>query len=162
MPLHGIVLDNTVSSLQDARALERILRMGSAWVLPLQVRDEAQAWPAHGAMLVRILDALAADGVISYATPEPGVEGALFATVRRTRGLGESASIAIAHNRKLTVATDDRRARRSCEDLNPPVQVLATEDILAIAVGEGILPAHDAREIWDAMGIIDPARRPRI
>lgn len=163
MPLHGIALDNTVvSSLHEAGALERVLRIGSGWVAPLQVRDEASAWPAHGPAVVRILDTLATEGVLSYETPEPGVEGTLFATLRRTLGSGESAAIAIAHQRGLTMATDDRKARRSCEDLNPPVQVLATEDILATAVTDGDLPAEDAREIWAAMGIRDPGRQLRI
>jgi predicted nucleic acid-binding protein len=160
MPLNGIALDNTViSSLQDARALERVLRMGSTWVVPLQVLDEARAWPAHGAEVVRILDALEAEGVVNYETPQPGTEGALFAALRRTRGLGESAAIAIAYQRKTIVATDDRRAKKSCESLNPPVRVLATEEILAIAVGDGTLPSQDAREIWGAMGIIDLDRQ---
>lgn len=163
MPLQGIVLDNTVvSSLQEAHALEPVLRMGISWVVPLQVRDEAAAWPAHGTAVARILDALAAAGILSYATPEPGIEGALFATLRRTLGLGESASIAIAHQRQLIVATDDRKARRACQELNPPVQVVATEEILATAVADGGLSGHDAREIWAATGITDPRRQLRI
>lgn len=158
---HQVVLDNTVlSALYTARAVSRLLTCGfCGWIVPLQVRDEAAAWRTQGDELVAILDRLGESGVLEYATPEPGPEAALFAELQRTRARGESAAIAIAHHRRLAVATDDRRARRSCEILNPPVQVFEAEDLLLMAVVSGLLPRREAQSIWDATGISDPKRR---
>jgi predicted nucleic acid-binding protein len=155
-----VVLDTTViSSFHLASALSQVLGLcESRWIVPLQVRDEAAAWQPFGPALVTLLDDLSARGTIEYASPSPGPEGALFAKLQRTRGQGESAAIAIAHVRGFVVATDDRRARRSCEGLHPPVAVLATEELLTIAVGDGALTRAEAERIWIATGIQDPRR----
>jgi predicted nucleic acid-binding protein len=155
-----VVLDTTVlSSLHLANALAHVLGLWeSQWVVPLQVRDEAAAWPSFGPGLVTLLDGLFARGTIEYASPNPGPEGALFAKLQRVRGQGESAAIAIACVRGFVVATDDRRAKRSCEGLHPPVAALATEELLTIAVGDGALTRAEAERIWIATGIQDPRR----
>ena len=155
-----VVLDNTVvSSLHEAGALPRVLCLwGSQWVVPLQVRDEAAARKLHGAAARTILDQLESRGTIEYASPDPATEGALFVRLQRTRGQGESAAIAIAYMRGLVVATDDRRATKSCQGLRPPVVVLTTEAILTIAVDDGLLVASEAQAIWTATGIKDPNR----
>lgn len=161
----AVVLDNTVvSSLHEAGALERVLRLWGqgAWMVPLQVRDEAGDWKVHGPAVLRALDALVAEGIVRYATPEPGAEGILFAELGRTLGRSESAAIAIAHQRRLAVATDDRRAARSCAALNPPLRVLATEQLLGIAVADGLLTTEEAQDIWSRVGIVDPNRGLRI
>lgn len=158
--LDRVVLDNTViSSLHVAGVLAHILRLWEGnWIIPLQVRDEAAAWRAHGTNVVTILSNLHALGVLVYVSPEPGPEATLFAQLTRTRGQGESAAIAIAYFRQAIVATDDRRAKRSCEILIPPVPTLATEDLLRIAVADGLLSAGQARAIWSATGILDSNR----
>ena len=155
-----VLLDNTVvSSLHVAAALRELLELWEGrWIVPLLVRNEAAAWTTHGARVVSLLDSLHHRGVLSYASPEPGPEGALFAELSRTRGQGESAAIAIAFYRQAAVATDDRLARRSCELLNPPVATLSTEKLLTIAVADGLLAAARAREIWSLTGIRDPSR----
>jgi predicted nucleic acid-binding protein len=159
-----VVLDNTViSSLHLAGALaELLLCWEGRWILPLQVRDEAAAWKAHGAGVILLLNTLHARGVFDLVSPEPGPEATLFAELTRTRGQGESAAIAIAHFRQAAIATDDRQARRSCEALNPPVRTLTTEGLLAITVGDGLLSATRAIEIWTSTGIRDPNRRLRL
>jgi predicted nucleic acid-binding protein len=155
-----VALDNTViSSLFVAGALSQILELWEGnWIVPLQVRDEAAAWKARGAGLVILLNNLQSRGVVEYASPEPGPEGALFAQLQRTRGQGESAVIAIAYSRRLVVATDDRQARRSCETLTPAVPTFATEDLLSLAVADGLLTLPEAQAIWSATGILDPNR----
>jgi predicted nucleic acid-binding protein len=156
----GVVLDNTViSSFHTAGALSDVLRLrGGLWIVPFQVREEAGDWPGEGMRVVLLLDSLEASGVISFASPEPGVEGALFAQLRRTRGKGESAAIAIAHSRNFVVATDDRRAIGSCQSLNPAVSTIRTEGILRAAVNDRLMTLGEARRIWQAMGIQDPNR----
>lgn len=155
-----IVLDNTVvSNLQKASALNSVLAaQPGLFVVTRQVRDEAQGWKAQGLQVVSILDRLVAETIIELATVEPGAEGVLFTHLQRTRGQGESASIAIAHNRGYIVATDDYQAKRSCVGLNPPVVVLATEDALSMMVRDGLLSPDVARAIWAAVGISDPKR----
>jgi len=156
-----VVLDTTViSSLHLADALSQVLGLWqSQWIVPLQVREESAAWKPSGPGLVTLLDTPRARGTIEYASPNPGREGALFAQLQRTRGQGESAAIAIAYVRGFVVATDDRRAKRSCEGLSPPVAVLATEDLLTIAVRDGALTRSEAERVWIATGIQDPHRR---
>ncbi len=155
-----VVLDNTViPTLYVANALSEVLRLWPGqWIVPLQVRDEAAAWKAHGADVVTALEHLRSRGTIEYASPEPGPEGRLFAQLQRTRGEGESAAIAIAYVRGFAVATDDRRARRSCQGLKPPVLTIATEALLDIAVTDGLLAESQARAIWASTGIADPNR----
>jgi predicted nucleic acid-binding protein len=156
----GVVLDNTViSTLILARALSLLLQLWPGkWIVPLQVRDEAAAWKLHGAEVISTLNELRSRGVVDYASPEPGLEGALLAQLQRTRGQGESAAIAIAYQRGFAVATDDRQARASCQALNPPVPVLATEALLKLAVDDGLLTLAEAQAIWRATGIRDPTR----
>jgi predicted nucleic acid-binding protein len=159
-----VVLDNTViSSLYIAGALSRVLELWKGnWIVPLQVRDEAAAWKMHGGSAASLLNNLQSGGVINYASPEPGPEAALFVQLTRTRGQGESAAIAIAYCRRATVATDDRQARRSCQMLSPPVPTFATEELLTLAVVDGLFTANDAQSIWRLTGIRDPSRGIRI
>jgi predicted nucleic acid-binding protein len=155
-----IVLDNTIiSSLYVARALSRVLELWEGkWIVPRQVRDETAAWKAHGGPAAILLNSLQSRGVIDFASPEPGPEGALFTQLSRTRGQGESAAIAIAYFRGAAIATDDRQARRSCEILTPPVPAYATERLLAVAVIDSLLTVSDAQAIWNLTGIRDPNR----
>lgn len=154
------MLDNTViSSLHEAGALVRVIELWPReWVVPLQVRDEAAAWKAHGAAVLATLIRIEAQRLIDFATPDPGSEGVLFAQLQRTRGQGESAAIAIAYHRGYAVATDDRQARSSCQTLTPPVPALATESLLAIAIADGLLTRAEAEAIWLGTGILDPRR----
>ena len=127
--------------------------------MPLQVRDEAAAWKAYGPAAVAILSRLESEGALEFATPAIGPEGALFSLLQRTRGEGESAAIAVAHYHGCAVATDDRQARQSCNELTPPVPTLSTEQLLAAAVEDGLLGISQAKTIWAATGISNPSRR---
>lgn len=144
-----IVLDNTViSSFHDARALARVLELWPGrWLIPLEVEGEASAWPAHGAAVRAILGRLRGQGVVEITAVEPRVEGPLFVQLTRRLGQGESAVIAIAANRHLIAALDDRRARRACDTLSPPVPWVATEGILGLAVADGLLSRGEAETI---------------
>lgn len=129
------------------------------WLVPAQVRDEATQWKAERERILRILDDLSSRRVVVYTEVDPHSEGPVFAKLSRTLGQGESAAIAIAHQRRLGVALDDHAARRACERLNPPVVWIATEEILRCAANEGWLSHDEVREIWTAAGIADPKRR---
>lgn len=155
-----IVLDNSVvSTFQEAGVFARILEFWPGrWLVPVEVRGEAAGWKAHGASVVAALNSLNARGIVEVTAVDPDREGTLFAQLTRTLGQGESAVIAISAHRQLTAALDDRRARRVCDRLSPPVSWVATEDILGLAIADGHLTRAEAEAIWRATGIRDPQR----
>ncbi|MBI4492722.1 MAG: hypothetical protein HY690_08035 [Chloroflexi bacterium] len=155
------VVDNSVvSALHQANALARVLGLWPGrWVIPRDVKDEAAEWEAESQRIVWILDDLCKRGIAVYAEIDLRQEGQLFASLSRTLGKGEAATIAIAHQRHFGAALDDRAARRACERLNPPVPWLATEEILSLAIAELHLTLTEARDIWAATGILDPKRQ---
>jgi predicted nucleic acid-binding protein len=157
---YRIVIDNTVlSTFQEARALARILEMWPGrWLVPLEVQAEAAAWKAHGASVGAALHDPSSRGIIEMAAVDPRREGRLFAQLTRTLGQGESAVIAIAASRHMMAALDDRRARRACDSLSPPVPWVPAEWILGYAVADGRLTRAEAEAIWQATGILDPRR----
>lgn len=157
---YRLVLDNSpISALHAAGALSRVLELWPGqWIVPLEVRGEAAAWKAEGVKVTAILHQLEASQVIEFSAIEPRLEGPLFARLQRNLGQGESAAIAIAFHRHFGVALDDRRARRACDSLAPPVPWLATEGILGQAVRDGLLTRAEAEAIWSATGIRDPNR----
>ena len=153
-----IVVNNTViSTFQDAGVLAQVLSFWPGrWLIPIEVRGEAAAWKAHGASVLATLNSLDAQTVVEITSVDPRREGSLFAQLTRTLGQGESAVIAIAARRQLMAALDDRRARRACDRLSPPVPWVPTEGILGYAVTDGHLSRAEARAIWQATGILDP------
>jgi predicted nucleic acid-binding protein len=155
-----IVLDNTViSSFQEARALTRVLEFWPGrWLIPVEVMGEAARWKTHGASVTQTLNQLDARRVIEITAIDPRREGPLFVQLTRTLGQGESAVIAIAAHRQFMAALDDRRARRACDRLAPPVPWVPTEGILGYAVVDGILSRVEAEAIWHGTGILDPCR----
>lgn len=155
-----IVLDNTViSTFQEAGVLAQILTYWPGrWLIPIEVQGEAAAWKLHGASVTAILTSLSAQRIVEITAVDPRVEGPLFAQLTRTLGQGESAVIAIAAHRRLMAALDDRRARRACDRLSPPVPWVASEGILGYAVADGHLTRAEALAIWQATGILDPRR----
>jgi len=140
--------------------LVRILDLWKGrWLVPQEVREEAARWKAEGQRVTMLLDDLNARRVIRYTEIDPRTEGRLFASLNRTLGGGESATIAIAHSRHLGAALDDRAAQNACGRLNPPVYWIATEDILTCAATEGLMSLSEVEAIWAATGITDPNRR---
>ncbi len=156
-----VVLDNSViSALHEAESLGRVLGFWPArWIVPYQVRYEAGDWKAQGSRVVAILDALARESVLEFASIEPLTEGPVFARLQRTLGQGESAAIAIAFHRGSWVAIDNRRARRACDELSPRVPWISTEGLLGIAMTDGFLTRSEAESVWAATKIRDPQRR---
>jgi predicted nucleic acid-binding protein len=159
-PTDRIVLDNSViSTFHDARVLARMLGLWPGrWLIPLEVEGEAAAWPVHGAAVTTILQHLRAQQVVEITAVEPRVEGPLLVQLTRRLGQGEAAVIAIAANRGLIAALDDRRARRACDQLSPRVPWVATEGILSYAIADGLLTRAESEAIWLATGIKDPRR----
>jgi len=159
-PTDRIVLDNSViSSLHDAHALAQVLSLWPGrWLVPLEVEGEAARWPAQGTVVKAILQRLQAQQVIEITAVDPRLEGLLFASLTRRLGQGESAVIAIAAHRLHRAALDERRARRTCDQLSPPVPWVTTEGILGYAVSDGLLIRPEAEAIWLATGITDPRR----
>lgn len=155
-----LVLDNaTISTLQEAGVLARVLEYWPGrWLVPMEVMGEAAKWRAHGASVTATLRRLAAQSVVEIAAISPQSEGQLFAQLQRTLGEGESAAITIAFHRRTGVCLDDRRARRACDRLSPPVQWISTEQVLGLAVQDGFLTRAEAEAIWMATGIHDPHR----
>lgn len=156
-----LVLDNSVvSNLHRAGALGRVLAFWSGrWLVPLQVKDEAAAWPSEGQSVLRSLEDLRERRVLDFVVLDPRGEGALFARLTRTLGQGEAASITIAYHRHYGVSLDDYPARRACDRLVPPLSSIMTEGLLRCAVVEGYLALDEARAIWEAIGISDPRRQ---
>ena len=109
--------------------------------------------------MVGILDALAKESVVELSSVEPLSEGPLFVSLQRVLGQGESAAIAIAFYRGFSVAIDDRRARRACDELSPRAPWISTEGLLGIAVTDGFLTRSEAESVWAATKIRDPQRR---
>jgi hypothetical protein len=159
-PPSRLVLDNaTISTLHVAGVLASALGYWPGrWLLPLEVLGEAAAWKAHGAFVEATLRQLDARQVIEITALVPSQEGILFAQLQRRLGQGESAAIAIAYHRGFGVCLDDRRARRACDRLVPPVPWLSTEAIIGEAVRDGFLPRPEAEAVWHATGIRDPKR----
>jgi predicted nucleic acid-binding protein len=158
---YRIVLDNTViSTFQEVGVLAQILEFWPGrWLVPLEVEDEGAAWKAHGASVTATLRTLNSRSVVEITAVDPRVEGPLYARLARTLGQGESAAIAIAARRHCLAALDDRRARRACDCLSPPVPWVPTEGILGYAVADGHLTRAEAETIWRSTGILDPRRR---
>jgi predicted nucleic acid-binding protein len=157
---YRLVLDNSViSALHEAEALSRVLELWPGqWIVPVEVRGEAASWRTQGFRVTAILQQLEARDVVEVSAVEPRREGQLFVRLQRNLGQGESAAIAIAFHRSLGVAIDDRRARRACDRLTPPVPWLSTESILGQAVSDGFLTRGEAEAIWRATNIRDPNR----
>ena len=60
---------------------------------------------------------------------------------------GEAATLAIAHRRRWPVATDDRKAQRLAESLEPPILLVSTSALLR----EWAMTTDSSRQIADAL-----------
>ncbi|MHB1526646.1 MAG: hypothetical protein ACYCZN_10255 [Candidatus Dormibacteria bacterium] len=78
-----------------------------------------------------VIEVLAAGGVLEVIelTDE---ELDHYVTLSRSIGDGEAASLAVAHRRRLVVATDDRRALRLAVALTPQVDILHTAELVRV------------------------------
>lgn len=60
---------------------------------------------------------------------------------------GEAATFAVAVNRGLTVATDDRRAQRLAAAIDPPISIVGTTQLLKTWVDVNGVSPHEVAEI---------------
>ena len=78
------------------------------------------------------LSSLLEDGLIQLMCLEHPAEEATFVDLAAHLDDGEAKTGALAFHRDCSVATDDRKARRVLGQLNPPVQLVSTLQLLKL------------------------------
>jgi predicted nucleic acid-binding protein len=99
---------------------------------------------------LRRLNAAFETGVIEEISVTDIVEVALFANLTsKGLGLGECSAIAVAVNRKLTIAIDDKRALKKVARLGYNLKVLGTEQLVVQLIAESVLTIVEADQMKD-------------
>jgi predicted nucleic acid-binding protein len=99
---------------------------------------------------LRRLNAAFETGVIEEISVTDIVEVALFADLTsKGLGLGECSAIAVAVNRKLTIAIDDKRALKKVARLGYNLEVLGTEQLVVQLIAESVLTIVEADQMKD-------------
>ena len=89
-------------------------------------------------------------GVIEEISVTDIVEVALFADLTsKGLGIGECSAIAVAVNRKLTIAIDDKRALKKVARLGYNLEVLGTEQLVVQLIAESVLTIVEADQMKD-------------
>jgi predicted nucleic acid-binding protein len=89
-------------------------------------------------------------GVIEEISVTDIVEVALFADLTsKGLGVGECSAIAVAVNRKLTIAIDDKRALKEVARLGYNLEVLGTEQLVVQLIAESVLTTVEADQMKD-------------
>jgi hypothetical protein len=89
-------------------------------------------------------------GVIEEISVTDIVEVALFADLTsKGLGVGECSAIAVAVNRKLTIAIDDKRALKKVARLGYNLEVLGTEQLVVQLIAESVLTTVEADQMKD-------------
>lgn len=89
-------------------------------------------------------------GVIEEISVTDFVEVALFADLTsKGLGVGECSAIAVAVNRKLTIAIDDKRALKKVARLGYNLEVLGTEQLVVQLIAESVLTIVEADQMKD-------------
>jgi len=89
-------------------------------------------------------------GVIEEISVTDIVEVALFADLTsKGLGVGECSAIAVAVNRKLTIAIDDKRALKKVARLGYNLKVLGTEQLVVQLIAESVLTIVEADQMKD-------------
>ena len=145
-----IVITDT-SVLINFLALDRVgllLRLSSVhFVVTEHVRAEITE---HFPEQLRRLNAAFETGVIEEISVTDIVEVALFADLTsKGLGLGECSAIAVAVNRKLTIAIDDKRALKKVARLGYNLKVLGTEQLVVQLIAESVLTIVEADQMKD-------------
>ena len=87
-------------------------------------------------------------GVIEEISVTDIVEVALFADLTsKGLGIGECSAIAVAVNRKLTIAIDDKRALKKVATLGYDLEVLGTEQLVVQLIAESVLTIVEADQM---------------
>jgi len=145
-----IVITDT-SVLINFLVLDRVgllLRLSSVhFVVTEHVRAEITE---HFPEQLRRLNAAFETGVIEEISVTDIVEVALFADLTsKGLGLGECSAIAVAVNRKLTIAIDDKRALKKVARLAYNLKVLGTEQLVVQLIAESVLTIVEADQMKD-------------
>lgn len=143
-----IVITDT-SVLINFLALDRVgllSRLSSVhFVVTEHVRAEITE---HFPEQLRRLNAAFETGVIEEISVTDIVEVALFADLTsKGLGLGECSAIAVAVNRKLTIAIDDKRALKKVARLGYNLKVLGTEQLVVQLIAESVLTIVEADQM---------------
>lgn len=94
------------------------------------------------------LDAAFEAGVIEEISVTDIVEVALFADLTsKGLGVGECSAIAVAVNRKLKIAIDDKRALKKVARLGYSLEVLGTEQLVVQLIAESVLTIVEADQM---------------
>jgi predicted nucleic acid-binding protein len=89
-------------------------------------------------------------GVIEEISVTDIVEVALFADLTsKGLGVGECTAIAVAVNRKLTIAIDDKRALKKVARLGYNLEVLGAEQLVVQLIAESVLTIVEADQMKD-------------
>jgi predicted nucleic acid-binding protein len=87
-------------------------------------------------------------GVIEEISVTDIFEVALFADLTsKGLGVGECSAIAVAVNRKLTIAIDDKRALKKVARLGHSLEVLGTEQLVVQLIAESVLTIVEADQM---------------
>ncbi len=145
-----IVITDT-SVLINFLALDRVgllSRLSSVhFVVTEHVRAEITK---HFPEQLRRLNAAFETGVIEEISVTDIVEVALFADLTsKGLGLGECSAFAVAVNRKLTIAIDDKRALKKVARLGYNLEVLGTEQLVVQLIAESVLTIVEADQMKD-------------
>ena len=145
-----IVISDT-SVLINFLVLDRVgllLRLSSVhFVVTEHVRAEITE---HFPEQLRRLNAAFETGVIEEISVTDIVEVALFADLTsKGLGVGECSAIAVAVNRKLTIAIDDKRALKKVARLGYNLKVLGTEQLVVQLIAESVLTIVEADQMKD-------------
>jgi hypothetical protein len=110
------------------------------------VRDEVKA---HFTGQYESVNAAVADGTLVELTVDTPAEFEDFAKLvaLKTLGEGECSAIAVAKNRSMLLAIDDRRARNKAQAFYSQLQLLGTEELMVSLIDTGILTVEQADNI---------------
>lgn len=141
-----VILDTCV--LINFAAIKRIDLLPAhpldAFVITDHVRGEVKE---HFTNQFDAVTAAVADGTLREIPADQPNELVDFAELSKHLGQGESSAIALAKNRSMPLAIDDRQARNRAKALHPNLELLNTEDIVVTLIQEGVLTVVQADAI---------------
>ena len=117
---------------------------GAVRVEALFLRSEAPGEAPEHILLEPLLE----EGFLKHVDLAGPEEEALYVEFAADLDDGEAMTLAIAHQRGMAVATDDRKARRLAEQrVVPPLELLRTSEIIHRWAHEKNIPREDLRTV---------------
>ena len=122
------------------------------FVITDHVRDEIKE---HYSEQFDAVNAAVEDGTLAEITADQPGELEDFAKLvaRRNLGTGECSAIAVAKNRSLALAIDDRRARNHAMAFHSAIVLLSTESLMVSFIQAEVLSVDEADAIkldWES------------